>query len=136
MRSVPSRRGSMVTDVYCLVCGSSLTSHTQTPPRNMDEEGSGRLLREVPSAALNRLFLELHDHLPRDTRERFAKLADEVRKLTETSTADALETQPPSADHGGLRREEEIGTVEAKQSSGGLIERGEVHYMLDSFSAA
>ena len=125
----------MVRDVYCLMCGSSLTSHTQTPPRNMDEEGSGRSPRE-PSAALDRLFLELHDHLPRDTRERFAKLADEVKKLTETSTADALETQPPSADHGILRREEEIDTVEAKQSSGGLIERGEVHYMLDSFSVA
>ena len=102
----------------------------------MDEEGSGRLLREVPSAALDRLFLELHDHLPRDTRERFAKLADELKKLTETSTADALETPPPSADHRILRREEGIGTVEAKQSSGGLIERGEVYYMLDSFSVA
>ena len=101
----------------------------------MDEEGSGRSPRE-PSAALDRLFLELHDHLPRDTRERFAKLANEVKKLTETSTAGALETQPPSADHGILRREEGIGTVEAKQSSVGLIERGEVHYMLDSFSAA
>ena len=102
----------------------------------MDEEGSGRSPREVPSAALDRLFLELHDHLPRDTRERFAKLANEVKKLTETSTAGALETQPPSADHGILRREEGIGTVEAKQSSVGLIERGEVHYMLDSFSVA
>ena len=105
---------------------SSLTRHTRKRSRNMDEEGSGRSPREVPSAALDRLFLELHDHLPRDTRERFAKLADEVKKLTETSTADALETQPPSADHGGLRREEEIGTVEAKQSSGGLMEQGEV----------
>ena len=102
----------------------------------MDEEGSGRLLREVPSAALDRLFLELHDHLPRDTRERFAKLADEVKKFTETNTADALETQRPSADHGILRQEEGIGTVEAKQSSGGIIEQGEVRYMLDSFSAA
>ena len=114
---------------------SSLTSYTQRSHAKMDEEGRGRSPREVASAALDRLFLELHDHLPRDTRERFAKLADVVKKLTETSTADALETQPPSADHEIFRREEEIGTVEAKQSSGGLIERGEVHYMLDSFSA-
>ena len=123
-------------DVCCLVrlvCGFLSDVTHATLPRNMDEEGgSGRSPRE-PSAALDRLFLELHDHLPRDTRERFAKLANEVKKLTETSTADALETQPPSADHGILRREEEISNVEAKQSSVGLIERGEVHYMLDSF---
>ena len=51
----------------------------------MDEAGDGRLPREVPSVALDQLFLEIHDHLPRDARGKLAQLADEVKKLTECS---------------------------------------------------
>ena len=66
--------------------------------------------------ALDQLFLEIHDHLPRDARGKLAQLADEFKKLTEASTAGALETQPSSTDHAVVRREE--GTIEARQNSG------------------
>ena len=42
-------------------------------------EGRGQgVPREVPSVALDRLFLELHDQLPKESRERFAQLADRL----------------------------------------------------------
>ena len=80
--------------------------------------------REVPSVALDRLFLELHDQLPKDARERFAQLADEVKRLAESSTTEDPVTPSPSADQAVIRREEEIATAEAKQSSGELQARG------------
>ena len=75
---------------------------------------------------LDRLFLELHDQLPREAREKFAKLADEVKKLTQTSTAEL-----PSADQVVVRRVE--GTIEAKQSSADLPARGEVMHVVGCF---
>ena len=89
----------------------------------MAEGGKGVPL-EVPSVALDRLFLKLYDKLPREARGDLAQLADEVKKLTETSTADAAESQPSSADQAVVRREE--GTIEAKQTSADLPARGEV----------
>ena len=86
--------------------------------------------REVPSVALDRLFLELHDQLPKESRERFAQLADEVKRLTESSTAEAPVTPPSSADQAVVRREKEIATAEAKQSSGELQAQGRAYYML------
>ena len=80
--------------------------------------------------ALDRLFLELHDQLPKESRERFAQLADEVKRLTESSTAEAPVTPPSSADQAVVRREEEIATAEAKQSSGELQARGRAYCML------
>ena len=83
--------------------------------------------QEDPSAALDQLFLELHDHLSKDTRERFAKVAENVKKLKETSASAAQttppHTPPPSFDQELARRQEE--TVEARQSSGELT-KGEV----------
>ena len=79
---------------------------------------------EVPSVALDRLFLELHDQLPRDARGKLAQLVDEVKRLIESSTAEAPVTPSTSADQAVVRREEEIATAEAKQSSGGLQARG------------
>ena len=83
--------------------------------------------RKVPSVALDRLFLELHDHLPKDTRERFAQLADEVKRLTEPSTAEAPVTPPSSVDQAVVRREEEIATAEANQNSRELQARGRAY---------
>ena len=95
----------------------------------MDEEGGGQSPREEPSVALDRLFLELHEHLPTDARGKLAQLADEVKRLTESSTAEAQVTPPSSADQAVARREEEIVTTEAKQSSGELQARGRVYCM-------
>ena len=82
--------------------------------------------REDPSAALDQLFLKLHHQLPKDARETFARLADEVKKLKETSVSAAQttppRTPPPSSDQELARREE---TVEVRQSSGELAQ-GEV----------
>ena len=86
--------------------------------------------REVPSEALDRLFLELHDKLPRDARGKLAQLADEVKRLTESSTAEDPVTPSSSADQAVVRREEEIITAEAKQSSGELQARGWAYCML------
>ena len=93
----------------------------------MDGEGGGQPPREVPSAALDRLFLELHDQLPRDARERFAQLADEVKRLAESITAEDPVIPSPSADQAVVRREEEIATAEAKQSSGELQAQGRAY---------
>ena len=79
---------------------------------------------EMPSVALDRLFLELHDQLPKESRERFAQLAEEVKRLTESSTAEDLVTPPSSANQAVVRREVEIATAEAGQSSGELQARG------------
>ena len=106
----------------------SLTSHIPTRPHTMDEGGDGRLPQEVPSVALDQLFLEIHDHLPRDARGKLAQLADEVKKLTEANTAGALETQPSSTEHAVVRREK--GTIEAKPSSGQPVARGEVMHVV------
>ena len=86
--------------------------------------------REVPSVALDRLFLELHDQLPRDARGKLAQLADEVKRVTESSTAEDPVTPPSSADQAVVRREEEIATAEAKQSPGELQARGNAYCML------
>ena len=88
-----------------------------------DGRGQG-VPREVPSVVLDRLFLELHDHLPKESRETFAQLADEVKRLTKRSTAEASVTLPSSVDQAVVRREEEIATAEVKQSSGELQARG------------
>ena len=80
--------------------------------------------RKVPSVALDRLFLELHDHLPKDTRERFAQLADEVKRLTESSTTEDPVTPPSFADQAVVQREEEIATAESKQRLGELQAKG------------
>ena len=94
----------------------------------MDEGGDGRLPREVPSVALDQLFLEIHDQLPRDARGKLAQLADEFKKLTEANTAGALETQPSSTEHAVVIREE--GTIEARQSSGQPVARGDVMHVV------
>ena len=96
----------------------------------MGEEGGGQSSREVPSVALDRLVLELHDQLPRDARGKLAQLADEVKRLTESSTAEAPVTPRSSADQTVVRREEEIATAEAKRSSGELQARGKAYCML------
>ena len=85
--------------------------------------------REVPSVALDRLVLELHDQLPRDARGKLAQLADEVKRLTKPSTTEDPVT-PPSADQAVVRREQEIATAEAKQSSGELQARGRTYCIL------
>ena len=108
----------------------SLTSHIPTRPHTMDERGGGRLPQQVPSLALDQLFLEIHDHLPRDARGKLAQLADEVKKLTEANTAGAVETQPSSTEHAVVRREE--GTIEARQSSEQPVVRGEVMHVVGS----
>ena len=82
------------------------------------------MTREVPSVALDRLFLELHEQLPTDAREKLAQLADEVKRLTESSTAEAPVTLPSSEDQAVVRRGEKIDTAEAKQRSGELQARG------------
>ena len=111
---------------------ASLTSFTcRDPPtpcmHAMDEEGGGQSPREVPAVVLDRLFLDLHDQLPKETRERFAQLADEVKRLTEPSTAETPVTPPSSADQAIVPREEEIATAEAKQSPGELQARGRAY---------
>ena len=94
-----------------------------------DGRGQG-VPREVPSVALSRLFLELHDQVPKEARERFAQLADEVKRLTESSTTKAPVTPPSSADQAVVLREEEIATAEAKQRSGELEAPGKAYCML------
>ena len=90
----------------------------------MADGGGQGVPREVPSVALDRLFLELHDQLTKEHRERFAQLADEVKRLTESSTTEAPVTAPSSADQALTPREEEIATTEAKQTSIELRTRG------------
>ena len=86
----------------------------------------GPLPREVPSVALDRLFLELHEQLPTDARGKLAQLADEVKRLTESSTAEAPVTPPFSTNQAVARREEEMATTEANQSSVEVQARGKV----------
>ena len=83
---------------------------------------SGVGSEQDPSAALDKLFVELHDQLPQDARERFAKLADEMKKLKDAAQTTPPCT-PPSSDQELARREEE--TVEVKQSSRELT-KGEI----------
>lgn len=80
--------------------------------------------RDVLSVVVDWLFLEIHEQLPREAREKLVQLADEVKKLTEISTTDAPQSQPSSADQTVIRCEE--GTIAAKQSSADLPARGEV----------
>ena len=97
----------------------------RSPPRIMaGGGGQGLLPREVPSVALDQFFLAFHDQLPKESRERFAQLADEMKRLTESSTVEAPVTPPSSADQAIARREEEIAMTEAKQSSVELQARG------------
>ena len=84
--------------------------------------------REDASAELDQFFLEFHDQLSKDARERLTKVADKVKKLSETSASAAQttpppRTPPPSSDQELARREEE--TVEARQGSREL-KKGEV----------
>ena len=72
---------------------------------------SGRSGQEDPSAALDQLFLKLHDQLPQETRERFAKLTDEVKNLKGAAQSTSPRTLP-SSDQELARREEE--TVEGE----------------------
>ena len=104
-----------------------LAATHRSSPRVMADGGGQGVPREVPSVVLDRLFLELHDQLPKESRERFAQLADEVKRLTEPSTAEAPVSPPSSADQAVVRREEEIATAEAKQSSGELLARGRAY---------
>ena len=89
-----------------------------------DGGGQGLLPREVPSVALDRLFLELHEQLSTEARGKLAQLADEVKRLTESSTTEAPATPPSSADQAVSPRKEEIATTEAKESSVELQARG------------
>ncbi len=74
---------------------------------------------------LDRLFLELLEQLPTEGRGKLAQLSDEMKRLTESSTAHAPVTPPSSADQTVVRREEVIATTEAKQSPLELQARGE-----------
>ena len=96
----------------------------------MADGGGLALPQEEPSVALDRLFLELHEHLPKAAREKFAQLADEVKCLTETSSAEAPMAPQSSGEQAVVRRDEEIATINAKQSSGKLQARGEALHML------
>ena len=97
----------------------------RSPPRIMAGGGEqGLLPREVPSVALDQLFLEFHDQLPKEIQRKLAQLADEGKRLTESSTAEAPVTPLSSADQAVAQREEEIATTEAKQSSVELQARG------------
>ena len=110
-----------------------LTATHRPSPRAMADGGGQEgqeVPREVPSVALDRLFLELHDQLPKESRERFAQLADEVKRLTESSTAEDPATPPSSIDKAVVLREEEIATAEAKQSSGELQAQGRAYCIL------
>ena len=84
--------------------------------------------QEDPSAALDQLFLELHDQLPKDAREKLAQLANEVQKLKDTSSSAAQttppHTPPPSSDQELAKRDEEI--PEARHSSGELTQGNDV----------
>ena len=79
--------------------------------------------REDACAELDQFFLEFHDQFSKDARERFTKVADKIKKLSETS-APATQatppprTPPPSSDQELARHDEE--RVEARQSSGEL----------------
>ena len=75
--------------------------------------------------ALDRLFLELLEQLPTEGRGKLAQLTDEMKRLTESSTAKTPVTPPSSADQTVVRREEVIATTEAKQSPLELQARGE-----------
>ena len=92
-----------------------------------DGGGQGLLPREVPSVALDRLFLELHEQLPTDARRRLAQLADEVKRLTESSTTEAPVTPASSEDQAVAIREEDVTTTEVKQSSVELQARGKAY---------
>ena len=89
-----------------------------------DGGGQGLLSRKVPSVALDRLFLELHDQLPTDARGKLAQLADEMKRLNESRTEETSVTPTSSEDRAVLRREEEIATTQANQSSVELQARG------------
>ena len=92
-----------------------------------DGGGQGLLPREETSVALDQLFLEFHDQLPKESRERFAQLADEVKRLTESSTMEAPVAPSSSANQAVARRDEEIATTAAKQSSVELQAQGKAH---------
>ena len=80
--------------------------------------------QEDPSAALDQLFLELHDQLPKDARGKLAQLANEVQKLKDTSAhTTPPHTPPPTSDQELSKREEE--NAETRQSSG-VLTKGEV----------
>ena len=81
---------------------------------------------EDPSAAIDRLFLELHDKIPKDARGKLAQLSDEVKKRNDANISAAQTTPPltppPSSDQELAKGEEEAD--EARQSFGEL-EKGE-----------
>ena len=72
---------------------------------------------QVPSVALDRLFLERQEQISADARENRAQVAGEMKRLTESSTVEAPVIPPSFAGQAVVRREEEIATTEVKQSS-------------------
>ena len=86
---------------------------TRRPRSHLQIMAAGSGLKDY---CLDRLFLELLKQLPTEGRGKLAQLADEVKRLTESSTAKAPVTPPSSADQTVVRREEETATTEAKQS--------------------
>ena len=73
---------------------------------------------EDPSAAIDKLLLELHDKIPKDAREKLAQLSDEVKKRSDANASVAQTTPPitpPSSDRELAKGEEE--SDEARQSS-------------------
>ena len=83
-------------------------------------EGGG----QVPSVALDRLFLERQEQFSADAEEDRAQIAGEVKRLNESSTVEAPVTPPSIAGQAVLRREEEIATTEAKRCSVELQAQG------------
>ena len=80
---------------------------------------------ENTSMELDRLFLEHHEQLSSETAtEKGAKLADEVKRLTDHETSAAQATAPFTPPHSSEQElagvEEESG--EARQSSGELVQ--------------
>ena len=83
-------------------------------------EGGG----QVPSVALDPLFLERQEQFSADAEEDGAQIAGEVKRLTESSSVEAPVTPPSISGQAVLRREEESVTAEAKRSSVELQARG------------
>ena len=81
--------------------------------------------QEDPSVALDQLFLELHDQLPKDARGKLVQLVNEVQKRKETNTSAAQttppRTPPPPSDPELAKREED-----APRHSSRELRKGEV----------
>ena len=93
---------------------------THRPHPHRMAEGGG----QVPSVALDPLFLERQEQFSADAEEDSAQIAGEVKRLNESSTIEAPVTPPSFAGQAVLRREEKSATAEAKRSSIELQARG------------